>query len=133
MKKIKSFIYLDEYKLYSISSQVFEGLTEYIVHTHGKNQTEDGKQKGPIGSGRVVADIFREEKTTQEKKNLYDYAFNLLEEELISNEMVLELNGSTVAQIKEVNNISFVKVTGKVIFNDMKILASIVENFNKIG
>jgi hypothetical protein len=30
MDNIKSFIYLDEYKMYSISSQLFEGLTEYI-------------------------------------------------------------------------------------------------------
>ena len=133
MKKIKSFIYLDEYKLYSISSQVFEGLTEYIVHTHGQNQVEEGEQKGPIGSGRIVADIFREEKTTQEKKNLYDFAFNLLEEKLIDNGVVLELNNSSVTQIKLNPNISFIKVSGKVIFNDMKILSNIVENFNNIG
>ena len=31
MDNIKSFIYLDEYKMYSISSQLFEGLTEYIL------------------------------------------------------------------------------------------------------
>lgn len=30
MPKIKSFIYLDEYKMYSISSQIFEGITEYL-------------------------------------------------------------------------------------------------------
>ena len=28
---IKSFVYLDEYKMYSISSQLFEGLTEYVL------------------------------------------------------------------------------------------------------
>jgi len=132
-KKIKSFIYLDEYKLYSISSQVFEGLTEYIVHTQGQNQIDNTQQFGPIGSGRIVADIFREEKTTQEKKNLYDFAFNLLEDELIKSKKVLEINDSSIAEILEINETTFIKVTGKVIFNDMKILSSIVENFNKIG
>lgn len=31
MSGIKNFIYLDEYKMYSISSQIFEGITEYLV------------------------------------------------------------------------------------------------------
>ena len=31
MQKIKSFIYLDEYKMYSISSQIFEGVTESLM------------------------------------------------------------------------------------------------------
>ena len=29
--KIKSFIYLDDYKMYSFSSQLFEGITQYIL------------------------------------------------------------------------------------------------------
>lgn len=29
--RIKSFIYLDEDKMYSISSQLFEGMTQYIL------------------------------------------------------------------------------------------------------
>lgn len=31
MGKIKSFVYLNESKMYSLSSQLFEGLTEYIL------------------------------------------------------------------------------------------------------
>ena len=31
MQAIKSFIYLDEYKMYSISSQIFEGVTESLM------------------------------------------------------------------------------------------------------
>ena len=133
MKKIKSFIYLDEYKLYSISSQLFEGLTEYIVHTHGQNQLDQEKQKGPIGSGRIIADIFKEEKTTQEKKNLYDFAFNLLEDELLKNNRVLEINAANACSLNITDDVAFVKATGKIIFNDMKILTSTVENFNTLG
>jgi len=29
---IKNFIYLDEEKMYSLSSQLFEGVTEYVLH-----------------------------------------------------------------------------------------------------
>ena len=31
MRTVKSFVYLDEYKMYSISSQLFGGLTEYLI------------------------------------------------------------------------------------------------------
>jgi len=39
--KIKSFIYLDNDKMYSISSQLFEGLTEYILRDNKNTSTED--------------------------------------------------------------------------------------------
>lgn len=132
MKKVKSFIYLDEYKLYSISSQLFEGLTEYIVHTHSQNQNEEESQKGPIGSGRVLADIFREEHKTEERKNLYDYAFNILEDELTNNEKVIKID-DTNYNSTDFKDFTFIKVIGKAIFNDMNILSKTVEEFNKIG
>jgi hypothetical protein len=132
MKKIKSFIYLDEYKLYSISSQLFEGLTEYVVHTHSQNQNEKDSQKGPFGSGRIIADIFREEKKFEEKKILYDYAFNLLEDELLNNQLVTVVDDNNYNEINYKDS-TFVKVTGKVIFNDMQILSNTVKEFNKIG
>lgn len=133
MKKIKLFTYLDEYKLYSISSQLFQGLTEYIVHTKGQLHDEEETQKGPIGSGKLIADIFKEEKTTQEKKNLYDYAFNLLEDELVKNNNVLEINESKLDTIENANDFSFIKITGKAIFNDMKIVSKTIEEFNTFG
>lgn len=36
MKSIKSFVYLDEDKMYSISSQLFEGITDSIFMASGK-------------------------------------------------------------------------------------------------
>ena len=33
MPGIKNFLYLDEYKIYSISSQIFEGITKSWVNT----------------------------------------------------------------------------------------------------
>ena len=51
MQMIKSFVYLDEYKMYSISSQIFEGITESLM-SYQESTTEKGEeQKGPIGSG----------------------------------------------------------------------------------
>jgi hypothetical protein len=60
---IKSFLYLDEYKMYSISSQIFEGMTESWVNIRGTSTEEEERQAGPFASGRVIIDpvaVYRE-------------------------------------------------------------------------
>ena len=44
--RIKSFIYLDEDKMYSISSQLFEGMTQYILQENVESYNEEHQQKG---------------------------------------------------------------------------------------
>ena len=56
MPGIKSFLYLDEYKMYSISSQIFEGMTESWVNIRGTSTEEEERQAGPFASGRVIID-----------------------------------------------------------------------------
>ena len=67
MQTIKNFIYLDEYKMYSISSQIFEGITEYLIDYQETKREEEEKQKGLIGSGKIMADILKSESGTEEK------------------------------------------------------------------
>ena len=66
MQKIKSFIYLDEYKMYSISSQIFKGITEYSIDHHESTTENVETQKGPVVSGRIMADILKFESGSQE-------------------------------------------------------------------
>ena len=75
--KIKSFIYLDNDKMYSISSQLFGGLTEYILQDHRTSATEDDKQKGQPLSGSIFNEIFKLEKGFSEKRFFHDYAYSL--------------------------------------------------------
>lgn len=134
MKKLRSFIYLDNYKMYSISSQLFEGLTEYIVRTENKTQKEEESQKGPIGSGRVLADIIEKNTNETEKKFLHDFSYNLFEDTLVKEERVLELGTNDINEkIEKISDYSFVKISGNVIFNDLKIIEDTIKNFNKIG
>ena len=136
MQKIKSFIYLDEYKMYSISSQIFEGITESIINYQGSTKEDLEMQKGPIPvvSGRIMADILKSESGTQEKKYLHDYSYTLFEKELNESGKILSLSAENIDEkLKQIGNVSFVKVKGKVIFNDMNILKSTIENFNEIG
>ena len=133
-KKIRSFLYLDNYKMYSFSSQIFEGLTEYIVTNKTDEEFNSESQKGPIGSGRLLADIIQKSNNQSEKRFLHDYSYSLFEESLVNEKKVLELNKDNVEdKIKEIEEYSFVKVTGRVIFNDLKIIEHTLSNFNKIG
>ncbi len=135
MKKIKNFIYLDEYKMYSISSQIFEGITEYLMSYKEATIEESTEQKAPIiSSGRVVADILKSESGIQEKKYLHDYTYKIFEEELNESGKVLSISAENIdQQIEQIENAGFVKVTGKVVFNDMNMLKTTIENFNELG
>ena len=80
--KVRAFIYIDEYKMHSISSQLFEGTTDYITQFLSTGESEKEEQKGNIGSGRIMADISMRENRTEERKYLYDYAYAKFEDEL---------------------------------------------------
>ncbi|MEZ4884694.1 MAG: hypothetical protein R3E32_08220 [Chitinophagales bacterium] len=134
MKKIKSFIYLDNQKMYSISSQLFEGLTEYLVKSKSKKYTDEEKQKGNLMSGRLMADIIEEYTNHTEKKFLHDYSYTIFENALINEKKVLSIDRQNISsQIKEINDFHFVKLTGQIVFNDSKMLVETFKNFNQLG
>ncbi len=134
MQAIKSFIYLDEYKMYSISSQIFEGITEYLIDYRETKTEESETQKGPIVSGRIMADILKSESGTQEKKYLHDYSYKLFEDYLKESGKILSLSAENIDEsIKCIDNAGFVEVRAKTVFNDMNILKSTIEKFNELG
>lgn len=133
-KTIRSFLYIDNYKMYSISSQVFEGLTEYIVKNNASTTTDTESQKAPFGSGRILGSIVGNEIGEFEKRFLYDYSYNLFEQELINNNKVLEINAANISEkISEISDFSFVKIKGKIVFNDLKIIEETFSEFNSVG
>jgi hypothetical protein len=120
--------------MYSFSSQLFEGLTEYIVKSETEKKTETESQKGPIGSGRLLGDIIEKESRDTEKKFLHDYSYNLFEDALIKQGKVLELDRNSIAtKIDDIKSYSFVKVTARVVFNDLKQIGDTISNFNSLG
>lgn len=66
---IKNFIYLDEEKMYSLSSQLFEGVTEYVLNESLSGKVESEEQKGSVGSGRILGDILRNSEKKQRKNS----------------------------------------------------------------
>lgn len=134
MKKIKSFIYLDSNKMYSISSQLFEGLTEYIVSSEKKTEVESTEQKGTIGSGKLMADIMESNMSKSEKKFLHDYSYILFEDVLIKENKVLIIDKNNIEKnLAKIDDYSFVMITNKVIFNDTKMIEKTMTDYNTFG
>lgn len=133
---IKHFIYLDPQKMYSLSSQIFEGVTEFIV-SENENESEDSEtQKGPVGSGKVLADVIKSSNKSTEKRFLHDYSYTIFESHLIDKSMVLEYSipyGDTDEFKKSIEKYSFIKVKARAIFNDINKITELFNEFNSIG
>ena len=134
MQTTRNFLYLDEYKMYSISSQIFGGLTEHLTSYRGTTTEEEENQSGPFASGRVIANILRSESMTQERKYLHDYAYSLFEKALRDDSRVLDIGHRNIDRnIDLINDPGFVEVRAKAVFQDMNAIRSIIANFNNFG
>ena len=129
--KIKSFIYLDEDRMYSISSQLFEGMTQYILQENLEGLNEGQVQKGNFFSGRFMADMMFQSRSKSEMKNLHDFAFNLFEKELIDRGMLYDIKSSD--SLDDLKDKGFVRIRGKLLFCDYARMQYIIDNFNNIG
>lgn len=130
---IRNFIYLDIEKLNSLSSQIFEGVTEYVMNEIATEDHQNDSQKGPFGSGRIVGDILRNIDKKSEKKFLVDYAYVLFEDELIKDKKVQLVEENSPIESEKINDRRFVKVRAKAVFNDMNSIIYTINNFNAIG
>ncbi len=132
MKNIRAFIYLDKHKMYSISSQIFEGLTEYIVdYTNDRNEDIHAAQNT---DGLILGHILGKELGTESKKFLHDYSYSIFEKQLCNDNQVLDLNAENIkTQMMKISDCNFIRITGKVIFNDVRLMVQTMESFNDVG
>ncbi len=133
---IKNFIYLDEEKMYSLSSQIFEGITEYVLSESASSNNESESQKGPVGSGKILADVIISSDKSTEKEFFHDYSFTLFEAHLLEQGRVLDLTTSTLSfdDLKaSINDFSFIKIKAKAVFNDVNKITELFSEFNTIG
>lgn len=128
---IKSFIYLDEEKMYSISSQLFEGMTQYILKEESESLNEEQQQKGNFLSGRFMADMMSQSKGKSEMCYLHDFAFNLFEKELEERSLLYDIKPTD--DLTDLLDKGFVRIHGKVVFCDYARMQYIIDNFNNIG
>lgn len=131
---IKNFIYLDEAKLYSFSSQLFEGVTEYVLNEQQLDEENNKTSKEGMTSSKVIADVIRETSKFTEKKFLHDHSYNLFEKELQNQELLLDLRNSeyTYNDIRNSGK-SFVRIEAKGTFLDLNGLQDFFHNFHDIS
>jgi hypothetical protein len=134
LKNLKQFIYLDEYKMYSLYSQLFEGLPEYLLKRGEVTAGEQEQQKGPIASGKLVASSASETQGQLEKRILYDYLYTLFEAELVKLNTLIEYDSDSGKEVTDkIIPGALVRVRGWADFNDMKALGDTVAGFNTFG
>lgn len=128
---IKSFIYLDTDKMYSISSQIFEGMTDYILTNNARSLTESDSLNNDLEQ-RKYNDFMVESKNHQERKFLHDYAYTLFEQKLDEYGKVFSaVDGYLDSDLLQ--EAKFVRVRGRAIFNDTLAALKSINGFNELG
>lgn len=135
---IKNFIYLDEQKLYSFSSQLFEGITDYVLNEEllDKSSEKSSKDGTPITSSQIIANVIRETSKSTEKKFLHDHSFNLLERELMESDKLIDCSSQLVTidwLSQELQGRSFIKIKTKAKFIDTRHLYNVFKDFRTLG
>ena len=117
--------------MYSISSQLFEGMTQYILKEESESLNEEQQQKGNFLSGRFMADMMSQSKGKSEMCYLHDFAFNLFEKELEERSLLYDIKPTD--DLTDLLDKGFVRIHGKVVFCDYARMQYIIDNFNNIG
>jgi hypothetical protein len=113
---------------------MFGGITEYILKSAGNNRTDSDTQKAPFGSGLSVATILEDQASTTEKKLFHDFLYSALETKCFEENIVVDIDTESVTNyFANDEPKSFIRVKGRIIFNDFKITQDTLRNFNDLG
>lgn len=127
MKKIKSFSYLDEYKMFSLFSQMFEGLTYNLTNTTSNAESDSDQQLGPFFSGKEMANTIYNRNETKENKILHDHIFNLFVEKLEETKSCINITQENIeSEITNIPQYSFIAIKGFSHIYDMESLRKLM-------
>lgn len=131
-KALRDFIYLDVDWLYSLYSQVFEGIAEKIVQSYLDGlQSIDTQKPRPL-SGKDLQTGVSEFTSRTENKILYDHMYNQLEAQLA--EAILVPNNISSDNYREkLSSIFMLKVSGSAEIEDYDRLKDLLVDFNTLG
>lgn len=135
MTTIKNFIYLDDYKMYSISSQLSGGVV------HSKSIYQDIARKASQNIEDIEhSDLHEEAPIIEhgfggvEHKHVHDYAYLDFENRLKKDAKIISLSTEKIdTPITQINNDKFVEIRGKATLIDMNTLRSTIGNLNEIS
>jgi hypothetical protein len=131
-KVIRDFIYVDVERLYSLYSQVFEGVTDQIVKSYVDGLWQKDSQKGSILKGSSSEAQVAEVSLRTENKFLYDHMYNRLEKEIST--AILEHSNITLENFREIlKQVFMIKVSGTAEIEDYNRFKIFTEKFNSIA
>lgn len=138
MDLLKSFLYLDEYKMYSVLSQIFKGLPESIPESIIERSHKGGEkckeEKDLLAGGILLGEIIRQRPGIDEGTFLHDYSYTLFEKYLTDERRVFVVNNTiTDEAIAGLRNAGFVRITGNVQFNDFSKIAGLLKDHKKMA
>lgn len=129
---LKDFVYLDVERLYSLYSQVFEGVVEQIVQSFENSMASASESKGIPFSGNKAEAYVAELSRRTENKFLYDHMYNTLEQKLQSH--LLDASTLSVNEIRaKLLPAPFIKVRGAAEVDDYERVREFIKKFNAIG
>lgn len=132
-ESIYNILYLDEQKLRSFSSQLFAGFSEEFLKRSGQEHLVGEKVEFPIASGQVIAEILQQKSSLEEKKFLYDHAYELFEREAFLNNLIHDLDDCTYLPTNSDTVGSIVKISGTFSILDVRAVIEMLENYNSVG
>ncbi|MCM1505806.1 MAG: hypothetical protein NC177_01545 [Ruminococcus flavefaciens] len=119
---LRDFIYIDKNRMYSLYSQLFEGVVESLVKSVSYSSEEQKSEK------RLEETIIDASVKVQNVV-LFDHIYNTLEEKMMPNILVVD-NNTTKSDIIPT---SILKISGYVTIEDYEHLSYLMDNFNEIG
>jgi len=131
---IRDFIYVDVDRLYSLYSQVFEGVAEQIIQSYMDSSAKSDQQKGGGGiiSGSTTEAQVAEMSSRTEKKILYDHMYNRLESKL--KKSILDVSEIPANDyIKTLSKAFMIKVRGTAEIEDYNRVKIFMEKLNSLG
>jgi hypothetical protein len=130
--RIRDFIYLDVDRLYSLYSQLFEGVAGEIIQSVVNSAASSDSQKGAPLSGLSVETQVAEVSRRTESRFLHDEMYNQFERRLGT--VVVVPTGLTRENFRdELRGTFIVKVSGPVEIEDYSRLHEFMGRFNDLG
>lgn len=128
---IRDFIYLDSGRMYSLYSQVFEGVADKVVNTYFNKYATDNLVKKVIAGENIMSST-EETLTEMESMIMYDNLYNKLEDKL--NGAIKNVNNlSTDITLDSIKDAFIYKISGNAFVHDYIRLAEFTDKFNKLG
>ena len=126
MSVIRNFIYLDNDKMNSLYSQVFEGVAEAIIESYFGESHNKEEQKS---LGKTLEEKVGEVSGISTNKVLHDHMYNKFEEKI--KDKIIVCDGIYNESLIKPNSI--IKVSGMSRVEDYTRLSSFLEEFNELG